>query len=170
MRLLRRRRNIAGKNASLTWQDNRRAWGSDDHVGRYMDIPEIDRWRSMPFGMLSAPERDAVLQRVRQLTGSLEGAIDEGTGAALDPLIESWTASWIAAVEAEYSDHCAVISMHRGQAAQWLTESILTAQHENEELDRIRVAYLACRSRLVGEQSGSGNPSDEQSDTSGELS
>lgn len=168
MRLLRRRRSITGKNANRTWQD-RRAWGSDDHVGQYMHIPEIDRWRAVPFDMLPAPERGAVLERVRQLTESLEGAIDEGTGATLDRLIESWVASWIAAVEAEYVDHCAVISVHRGQAAQWLTESTLTARHENEELDRIRVAYLACRSRLAGEQSGSGDPSDEQSDTSGEL-
>ena len=168
MRLL-RRRSITGKNASRTWRDNRRAWGSDDRDGRYMHIPEIDRWQAMPFDMPPASERGAVLERVRQLTESLEGAIDEGTGAALDRLIESWVASWIATVEAEYIDHCAVISVHRGQAAQWLTESTLTALHENEELDRIRVAYLACRSRLAGEQPGSGNPSDEQSDTSGEL-
>jgi hypothetical protein len=148
---MRRRRN-AGKNANPTWQDNRPDWGNSDRGGRYMHIPEIDRWRAVPFDMPPAPEQGAVLQRVRQITESLEGAIDEGTGAALDRLIESWVASWIATVETDYTDHCAVISVHRGQAAQWLTESIHIAQHENEELARIRNAYLTCRSRLAGEQ------------------
>ena len=124
-----------------------------------MHIPEIDRWRAVPFDMPPDPERGTVLQRVRQLTESLEGAIDEGTGAALDPIIESWVAKWIATVEADYTDHCAVINVHRGQAAQWLTESTHTARHENEELDRIRAAYLACRARLAGEQPATRPPS-----------
>ncbi|MGH3219396.1 MAG: hypothetical protein ACRDPY_11920 [Streptosporangiaceae bacterium] len=168
MKLLRRRRN-AGKDTSPTWQDNRPAWGADDRAARYMRIPEIDRWRAMPFDMPPAPERGTVLQRVRQITESLEGAIDEGTGAALDRLIEAWTASWIATVEADYTDHCAVINVHRGQAAQWLTESTRTAQSENEELERTRATYLACRARLAGEQPEPAQPSTQHIDTHGEL-
>lgn len=149
---LRSRKSNTGKNASRKWQDNRPAWGTDDSASRYMQIPEIDRWRAVPFDMPPAPERDDVLRRVRQLTESLEGAIDEGTGAALDRLIESWVAAWIATVEGDYVDHGVVITVHRGQAAQWLTESTLTARHENEELEHIGAAYNACRSRLADEQ------------------
>ena len=109
------------------------------------------RWRAVPFYMPPAPERGAVMQRVQRLTESLEGAIDEGTGASLDLLIESWARSWIAIVETEHVDHCAVISVHRGQAQQWLTETTATAQHEREELGRVQMDYLASRQRLTGE-------------------
>ena len=166
MRLPRRRRSTS-KNASPTRQDNRPDWGDGDRAARYMRIPEIDRWRAVPFDMPPDPERGTVLQRVRQITESLDGAIDEGTGAALDRLIEAWVAKWIATVESDYTDHCAVINVHRGQAAQWLAESIHTTRHENEELDRIRAAYLACRARLAGEQPG--HPTTEHTDTDGEL-
>ena len=168
MRLLRRRRD-AGKDASPTWQDTRPDWSDGGRAGRYMRIPEIDRWRAVPFGMPPDPERGTVLQRVRQYIESLEGAIDEGTGSALDRVIEAWVAKWIATVEADYTDHCAVINVHRGQAAQWLTESIHTARHENEELGRIRGAYLACRARLAGEQPEPGHPSTQHTDSDGEL-
>jgi len=145
------------------------AWGADDRADRYMHIPEIDRWRAVPYGMPPDPEQGMVLQRVRQVTESLAGAIDEGTGATLDRMIEAWVAKWIATVETDYTDHCAVISVHRGQAAEWLTESTHTARHENEELERIRDAYLACRTRLAGEQPGPGHQAHEHTDTSGEL-
>ncbi len=149
----RRRRNLTGRRGRPTWQDNMPAWDSGPGDGRYLHIPEIDRWRAVPFDMMPAPERDAVLHRVRQLTQSLEGAIDEGTGASLDRLIESWTGSWIATVESEYVDHCNVISVHRGQARQWLTEATVTAGHEQEKLGQIRSDLLASRHRLTGESS-----------------
>ena len=148
MRLLPRRRNAA----------------------RYVHIPEIDRWRAAPFDMPPSPDRALVLERVRQHIQSLDGAIDEGTGSALDRLIEAWVASWIATVETEYTDHCAVIHVHRGQAAQWLTESTHTARHESEQFERVRAAYLACRDRLAGEQPGGGQPSGRQPVIKGELS
>ncbi|MGZ4665069.1 MAG: hypothetical protein ACXV5Q_08515 [Frankiaceae bacterium] len=62
------------------------------------------------------PARGAVLLRVQQLTQSLAGAIDEGTGAALDPMIAAWVAAWIATVEAEYTDHSAPPTSHAGPA------------------------------------------------------
>ncbi len=169
MRLSPRRRNAA-KNTSPTWEDNRPDWGADSNAARYVHIPEIDRWRAVPFDMPPSPDRASVLERVRQHIRSLEGAIDEGTGSALDRLIEAWVASWIATVEADYTDHCAVINVHRGQAAQWLTESTHTARHENEELERVRAAYLACRARLAGVQPESGRPASKQSDINGGLS
>ncbi len=168
MRLPRPRRTT-DKNASPTWQDNRPDWSDGDPAARYMHIPEIDRWRAVPFDMPPDPERGTVLQRVRQITESLEGAIDEGTGAALDRLIESWVAKWIATVESDYTDHCAVINVHRGQAAQWLTEATHTAQYEDEEHERIRADYLACRARLAGEQPRPGHPFTQHTETTGEL-
>ncbi len=151
MRFLRSSRN-ASKNATPPWGGNRLDWSDSNPAARYMHIPEIDRWRAVPFDMPPDPERGTVLQRVRQITESLDGAIDEGTGAALDRLIQSWVTTWIATVKADYTDHCAVINVHRGQAAQWLVEVTHTAEHENEELERIRAAYLASRARLAGEQ------------------
>ncbi len=145
------RRRAAPGDPVPTWQDNRPAWGSGPASGRYLHIPEIDRWRAMPFDMPPDPERGTVMQRVRQVVESLDKASDEGTGTALDRLIESWVAAWIQTVEASYADHCAVISVHGGQAAEWLAESTRTARYEGEELDRIRSAYLACRRRLGGE-------------------
>ena len=64
MRFPPRRRN-AGKNAIPTWQDNRPDWSNGDRAARYMHIPEIDRWRAVPFDMPPDPERGTVLQRVR---------------------------------------------------------------------------------------------------------
>jgi hypothetical protein len=150
---LRRRKNKSGSRGSPTWQDNMPSRDSGPNQSRYVHIPEIDRWRAVPFDMAPPPERPVVMERVQQLTQSLEGAIDEGTGASLDRLIESWAGSWIATVESEYVDHCAVISVHRGQAQQWLTEATVTAQHQREELDQLRADYLASRKRLTGEPS-----------------
>jgi hypothetical protein len=164
------RRRHTGQKSRPTWQDNRPAWGADDRAARYMRIPEIDRWRAVPFDMPPLPERDVVRERVRQLTESLAGAVDEGTGAALDRLIESWVASWIATVEADYTDHCAVINVHRGQAAQWLAESTLIAQYEREELDQVRAAYVTCRARLGGERPEPVPPAQSTPDQTGDPS
>jgi hypothetical protein len=150
---LRRRRNKAGRGGP-TWQDNMPSRDGGPGQGRYLHIPEIDRWRAVPFDMPPAPERRVVMERVYQLTQSLDGAIDEGTGASLDRLIASWAGSWIATVESEYVDHCAVINVHRGQAQQWLTEANITARHQTEQLEHIRLDYFASRTRLTGEPPG----------------
>ena len=59
-------------------------------------------------------------------------------------------ASWLATVETEYADHCAVVHIHRSQALQWLTDSTVLARHEREKLDLLRADYLASRARLGG--------------------
>ena len=147
----RRRQDRAVWGGRRSWRDALLFRNRDPSRGRYTHIPEIDSWHAVPFTMLPAPQRDAVLERVRQLTESLDGAIDEGTGASLDPLIESWAGAWIATVESEYVDHCHVIGVHRGQARQWLTEASTEAEHEQEKLDHLRSDYLASRQRLTGE-------------------
>ncbi len=146
-----RSRGLA-RRISPSWQDsmpNRRRSGRSP--ARYLQIAEIDRWRSAPFDMPPAPDRSLVMQRVRQIVESLDGGIDEGTGAALDREIESWLAGWIAAIETEYTDHCAVISVHRAQASQWLADSEIHADHERAALGRIRADFTACRARLGGQ-------------------
>jgi hypothetical protein len=140
------------RNASRNGHDSRPGRGTGDPASRYRHVPEIDRWRPRPFNLLPDPEQRAVMQRVQQLTVSLEGAIDESTGASLDLLIESWAGRWIATVEADYIDHCREIIVQRAQARQWLTESAQSAERENEKLDRISAAYSTCQSRLTGEQ------------------
>ena len=111
----------------------------------------IDRRRpGRAYPPSPVPERDAVLRRVDQLTSSLDSA-DEGTSAVLDNLIDAWVSSWIADVESDYVDYCAVIAAQRGQARQWLTESTRIAGHERNELERISAAYDAYRSRFGDE-------------------
>jgi hypothetical protein len=151
LNFLRRRKNKGGLGGGPTWQDNMPSRDGGPGQSRYLHIPEIDRWRAVPFDMPPAPERRAVMERVYQLTQSLHGAIDEGTGGSLDRLIGSWAGSWIATVESEYVDHCAVINVHRGQAQQWLTEANITAKHQTEQLEHIRLDYFASRTRLTGE-------------------
>jgi hypothetical protein len=145
-RLFRRRRAAAGRRR-YTWEDT-----LGDYAGvsdaRYMSFSEIDRWRAVPFDMPPAPERGAVMQRVRQLVEGLDGALDEGTASALDRYIESWIGRWIATVETEYADHCGVIDLFRCQAAEWMRETTVKLEHAHAELDQIRQDYLAVAARL----------------------
>jgi len=120
--------------------------------GRYSQLPQLDRWRAVPFTMAPPPERDKVMERVKGIVESLSGAIDEGSDKSLDRLILWWVESWIATVESEYDEHCAVIEVHRGQAQQLVTEAEGIAAHEREKHDHIRRDYAACRARLTGER------------------
>jgi hypothetical protein len=147
----RRRRNRTSPAGRLASQDNMPTWDSSPGESRYVHIPEIDRWRAVPFAMTPAPDRETVMTRVRELVNSLSGAVDEGSGASLDRLIESWTGSWIATVERDYVDHCTTISVHRGQARQWWTEAVVHAEYEREKLEESRSDLQASRRRLTGE-------------------
>lgn len=133
-------------NQTVTWGSAR---GSSQD--KYVQLTEIDRWRAVPFTMAPAPEHGRVMEQVERLTKSLDGAIDEGSDKSLDRLIISWVGSWIATVESEFDDHCAVIGVHRGQARQLLTEAQVKADHEREKHEHVRQDYAASRSRLTGE-------------------
>ena len=91
-----------------------------------------------------------MLRAVEQYVESIRSGVDEGTGSALDPVIKSWLAGWIATVDTDYADHTAVIKIHHGQAVQWLTDSKVIAQHERTKLEQIRADHLASRARLGG--------------------
>ena len=149
------RRHPTGNGSRSTWEDGMPFRRSSRDAPRYLRLTEIDRWRAFPFDMPPPPEPELVLQQVRHFVESLNGALDEGTGTAVDRVIEAWVASWIATVETEYTDHCAVISVHRAQASQWLTESEALAEHERAVLNRVRADFLACRARLGGQNPAS---------------
>jgi hypothetical protein len=130
-------------------QANATNFGSS-HDGRYLYLPLIDGLRSLDFSVPPAPIRGEVEQRVRQLAEALEGAIDEGSGSALDLLIESWTASWIASVNTDFIDHASVTDVHYGQAAEWLVEAEAELEFALAELDLIEQLYRDARQRLAG--------------------
>lgn len=119
-----------------------------DATRRIRTIPEP--WRSLGQDMPPLPERGAVMQRVRQLVEGLEGAIDEGTGAALDRLIETWVAAWLASVDTEYVDACSVIDDHYGQASQVLVETQAALEHQTDKLARLSRIRDDAYARLAG--------------------
>ena len=108
MGLFRRRK---GKNASPAREDTM-SWPVWHEPGRYLKIREIDNWRPLPFQVPPLPDRETELRAVDQDVESLRGALDEGTSAALDPLIKYRLAGWLATVDTEYADHTAVIDIH----------------------------------------------------------
>lgn len=146
-RRLRRRRRAVSQEREFAWQD---ALGDYRGVtaARFARFAEIDRWRPAPFNLSPPPERDVAHQRVRHLVEGLEGAIDEGSGGALDRHIESWVAGWIAGVEIEYADHCSLIQMLRGQAEQWARETAVELEQARAKLGRLTSDYEALGRKL----------------------
>ncbi|HLK72986.1 MAG TPA: hypothetical protein VKU77_04985 [Streptosporangiaceae bacterium] len=134
------------------------------------DDPGRDRYeRATSFGTPPAPERGAVMHRVEELVQSLHGAIDEGTGASLDLLIESWVGRWITTVESEYIDHSRRIHSQRAEGRQELAAATVKAEYEREELDRIRSDYFGSRRRLTGESADPAPPSAPLGATGGKV-
>jgi hypothetical protein len=142
-------RGRKSKNASPTRQDTASGPALRE-PGRYLEIREIDNWRPLPHPVPPPPDRETELRAVERYVELLRGALDEGTGAALDPFIKHRLSGWLATVQTDYVDHTAVIDIHRSQALQWLIDSKILAEHEREKLERIRADYLASRERLGG--------------------
>jgi hypothetical protein len=120
------------------------------HDGRYLHLPQIDGLRSLDFSVPPAPIRGEAEQRVRQLVEALEGATDEGSGGALDLLIEAWVASWIASVNTDFVDHASVIDVHYGQATEWLVEAEAELEFADAKLAEVEQNYTDARTRLAG--------------------
>src|ERR1022692_4173863 len=102
-----RGRTYQGEALMRSWQHR-----SNDGARNTPDVPatlEAGHGQTTRYKTPDAPGRAAVMQKVRELTFSLDGALDEGTGAALDNLIEAWTGQWIVAVEADHIDRRASI-------------------------------------------------------------
>jgi hypothetical protein len=164
----RRRRNPAGWEGTHGHPAGDSSWSGDPVDGQFSHASPAGGPRLSPFDMAPAPDRFQVMERVKDLTTDLRGGIDEGTGASLDRLIESWTASWIAAVKSEAIDRRKEISIERGHATQRLTEARVAAEYEGEKLAEYRFDLYASRRRLTGESYRPARPIGYDQDSWGE--
>jgi len=118
---------------------------------------QVDARREQtPVSYPMAPPHDAetARQRVRQLVEALRpDGIDEGTGAALDPLIQSWTAGWLAGIDAEHTDHTAAIDLRIGSAKEQVARAQSTHEHDLYRLELARRDHTEAR-RLLGDDLG----------------
>lgn len=116
---------------------------------RFTEIYELDRKAPLPYAMAPRHDAGAARQRVRQLVESLQpGGVDEGTDAALDPLIQSWTAGWLAGIDSEHADHKAVIDMLIGSAKEQAARATATHTHDRYRLELARRDHREARRRL----------------------
>jgi hypothetical protein len=134
-----------------------------------VQLTELDGRRAVQFDMPGPPDRGAARQRVRQMAEALEGAIDEGTGTALDREIESWVAGWINVVITEHADHRGTLKTHLSQAEQWREELVLRAEQAQEKLALLREVYEASRARLAQERDPDLTPPIDDSDEDAET-
>jgi OmpA-OmpF porin, OOP family len=138
-------------------------WKTTRYIARFVfsrwiisasaDQDGVSQPRVPSFGEMSAaPDHDAVIAEVKQYTEQLgdAGSLDEGTFMVLDELIGAWVEGWTRQVETDYFDYQVTIAAHRNRMTERLAKAEQLANHEHEELDRIRVSYLASRARLSG--------------------
>jgi hypothetical protein len=115
---------------------------------------------SVPYMRASYPmtpphDADQARQRVRELVEALRpDGVDEGTGAALDPLIQSWTAGWLAGIDAEHTDHTGMIDVQIGSAKEQLARAQSAHDHDLYRLELARRDHTEAR-RMLGDDSGS---------------
>ncbi|MFC8526552.1 hypothetical protein [Nocardia sp. NPDC057227] len=119
---------------------------------KFVEFSEIDGWRSQKYDMAPPPDREAVMLRVEKEIVKLAGALDEGTAEAMDPLIESWIAQWIATVETGYTDACSVVDVHHGAASQFAEEAERVLDFEQRELHRLERFRDRAQDGLVVEE------------------
>lgn len=134
------------------WKRRRREpWREQEQ--RFTEIYELDRKSPLPYAM--APRHDAgeARQRVCQLVEAMaQGGVDEGTGAALDPTIQSWTAGWLAGIDSEHADHTAVIELLIGSAKEEVARTHARHDHDRYGLDLARRDHQRARDRLGDDQ------------------
>lgn len=146
-RRTRKRRRSATQGQDFAWEDVLGDY-QGGFKGRYLRFPQIDRWRAAPFDMPSGPDRDALQQRIPEMIEELREAVDEGSGTVLDRQISSWVASWLAGVETDYVNHCALIHRLRGQAEQWARETAIELDQAQEQLHSLTGDYETLLARL----------------------
>ncbi len=117
---------------------------------RFAQVYAADRVGPMPYPNQATPDVGAARGRVRQLVGDLlPHALDEGTGAALDPLIASWTSGWLSRVDSQHADHQAVIDRLVGGARQQLAEAEAAHERDRRALEIARRDYAQAREALL---------------------
>ncbi len=105
----------------------------------------------LPYTMASPASADDARQRVQHLVeGLLPDGVDEGTGAALDRLIASWTAGWLAGIDAEHADHTAAIDRLIGAAREEVVDARAEYEHQAFRLKIARQEQVEARLRLGG--------------------
>lgn len=115
--------------------------------------PASDRSRlsQRPYSMMPPASADEARQRVQQLVeGLLPDGVDEGTGAALDKLITSWAAGWLAGIDTQHADRTAEIDGLIGAAKEQVTDARAAHEHQALRLEIARQEHLDTRQRLGG--------------------
>jgi hypothetical protein len=117
---------------------------------RFSQVYAEDRVGPMPYPNQASPDVAAARGRVRALVNDLlPNAVDEGTGAALDPLIASWSSGWLARIDSEHADHHAVIDRLVGGARQQLADAEANHERDRRALEIARLDYADARDRLM---------------------
>lgn len=123
---------------------------------------------SLPYAMSPPVSADDARQRVKQLVdGLLPDGVDEGTGAALDRLITSWVAGWLAGIDAQHADRTAAIDQLIGAARERVADARAEHDHLAFRLETARQDERDARLRLGGAPSPAQRDSD--TDRTGEL-
>ena len=117
---------------------------------RFSQVYAEDRVGPMPYPNQASPDVAAARGRVRALVNDLlPGGVDEGTGAALDPLIASWASGWLARIDSEHADHHAVIDRLIGGARRQLADAEAAHERDRRALEIARRDYADARERLM---------------------
>ncbi|MGW5230427.1 hypothetical protein ACWEP5_36535 [Nocardia niigatensis] len=116
----------------------------------FVSISEIDGWRSKGHEMAPPPDRAAVMKRIEVEVERLIGALDEGTDRAVDGLIESWVAQWLATEDAAYIDACSIVDVHYGRAAQIAVTADSDLDFATTELHRLQAEHDHLAAALAG--------------------
>lgn len=104
-----------------------------------------------PYTMTPPASADEARQRVQQLVeGLLPDGVDEGTGAALDKLITSWAAGWLAGIDTQHADRTAEIDGLIAAAKEQVTDARAEHEHQALRLEIARQEHLDARQRLGG--------------------
>lgn len=116
--------------------------------------PGPQREQTPSYPMTPPHDADQARQRVRQLVEALQpDGVDEGTGAALDPLIQSWTAGWLAGIDSEHTDHTAEIDVQFGAAKEQLARARSIHDNDLYRLELARRDHAEAR-RMLGDEFG----------------
>ncbi len=117
---------------------------------RFSQVYAEDRVGPMPYPNQASPDVAAARGRVRALVNDLlPGGVDEGTGAALDPLIASWASGWLSRIDSQHADHHAVVDRLVGGARRQLADAEAAHERDRRALEIARTDYSDARERLI---------------------
>ncbi|PVZ08012.1 hypothetical protein [Actinomycetospora cinnamomea] len=133
---------------------------------RFAQVYAADRVGPMPYPNQATPDVGTARGRVRTLVGELLEGVDEGTGAALDPLIASWASGWLSRIDSQHADHQAVIDRLVGGARQQLAEAEASHERDRRALAIARRDYEEARERLTEPVGAPAEPAPRHADRS----